>query len=99
MTPTAALPGLDTTNGQWIQADIVPDGVAKVVMHFTPPFLHHDSATTTIHDNIGMVVRRPDYAPTSVSWYAADGHLIHTFVNKQDLRYATCLAHHRKSCN
>lgn len=94
-----ALPGLDSTNGQWIQGVVVPDGVAKVVMHFTPPFLHHYSATAVIHDNVGIVVRRPDYTPTTVSWYAADGHLIRTFVDKRDLRYETCLAHHRKNCN
>lgn len=94
-----ALPGLDTTNRQWIQAVVVPDGVAKVVMHFTPPFLHHYSATAVIRDNIGVVVRRPDYIPTTVSWYAADGHLIHTYVDKHDLRYDECLAAHRKNCN
>ena len=93
-----ALPGLDSTNRQWIQAVIVPDGVAKVVMHFTPPFLHHYSATAPIHDNVGIVVRRPDYTPTSVSWYAADGHLIRTFVDKHDLRLDKCLAAHRKNC-
>jgi hypothetical protein len=94
-----AVPGLDTTDQQWMQAVIVPDGVAKVVMHFTPPFLHHYSATALIHDNIGIVVRRPDYFPTSVSWYAADGHLIRTFVDKKDLQLDNCLRAHRKNCN
>jgi hypothetical protein len=93
-----ALPGLDSTNGQWIQGVIVPDGVAKVVMHFTPPFLHHYSATAVIQDNVGTVVRRPDYTPTTVSWYAADGHLMRTFVDKKDLRIDNCLAAHRKNC-
>jgi hypothetical protein len=93
-----ALPGLDRIGGGWIQAVIVPDGVAKVVMHFTPPFLHHYSATAAIHHNIGIVVRRPDYMPTTVSWYAADGHLIRTFVDTRDRRLDSCLAHHRKNC-
>jgi hypothetical protein len=93
-----ALPGLDRATGGWIQAVVVPDGVAKVIMHFTPPFLHHYSATATIHDNIGIVVRRPDYTPTSISWYAADGHLIRTFVDRHDLRLDNCLAAHRKNC-
>lgn len=94
-----ALPGLDLPNNRgWIQATVVPDGVARVVMHFTPPFLHHYTATTAIHDNIGIVVRKPDYTPTTVSWYAADGHLIHTFVDHKDLRYEQCLAKHHTNC-
>jgi hypothetical protein len=93
-----ALPGLDRIVGGWIQAVIVPDGVAKVIMHFTPPFLHHYSAAVVIHHNIGIVVRRPDYTPTSVSWYAADGHLIRTFVDAHDQRVDNCLAAHRKNC-
>jgi hypothetical protein len=93
-----ALPGQGRIGGGWIQAAIVPDGVAKVVMHFTPPFLHHYSATAPIHDNIGIVVRRPDYTPTSVSWYDAAGRLIRTFVDRKDLRYDNCLAQHRKNC-
>jgi hypothetical protein len=94
-----ALPGLDLPDNRgWIQATVVPDGVARVVMHFTPPFLHHYTATATIHDNIGIIVRRPDYTPTIVSWYAADGHLIRTFVDRRDLRYEQCLAKHLKRC-
>jgi hypothetical protein len=94
-----ALPGLDLPNQRgWIQATVVPDGVARVVMHFTPPFLHHYTATATIHDNVGIIVRKPDYTPTTVSWYAADGHLIHTFVDHRDLRYEQCLARHQKDC-
>ena len=93
-----ALPGLDRARGGWIQAVVVPDGVAKVVMRFTPPFLHHSSATATIQDNIGIVVRRPDYSPTTVSWYAADGHLIRTFVDRKGLGLDSCLAAHRENC-
>ena len=94
-----ALPGLDLPNQRGrIQATVVPDGVARVVMHFTPPFLHHYTATATIHDNVGIIVRKPDYTPTTVSWYAVDGHLIHTFVDHRDLRYEQCLARHQKDC-
>lgn len=94
-----ALPGLGLPHQRgWIQATVVPDGVARVVMHFTPPFLHHYTATATIQNNIGIVVRKPDYTPTIVSWYAADGHLIHTFVNHRDLRYDQCLSRHRRRC-
>jgi len=94
-----ALPGLDLATGRgWIQATVVPDGVARVVMHFTPPFLHHYTATASIHDNIGVIVRNPDYTPTTVSWYAASGRLIRTFVNKREIRTDQCLAHHRKHC-
>ena len=81
-----------------MDAAIVPDGVAKVVMHFTPPFLRHYSATATVHDNVGIVVRRVSYSPTTVSWYDSAGHLTHTYVDKANLRYENCLAHHRKSC-
>ena len=94
-----ALPGLDLANMHgWIQATVVPDGVARVVMHFTPPFIHHYTATATIHDNIGVIVRNPDYTPTTVSWYAAGGRLIRRFVNESEIRYDNCLAHHRKDC-
>jgi hypothetical protein len=95
----AALPGLDLPNSRgWIQATVVPDGVARVVMHFTPPFLHHYTAAAAIHNNIGIIVRKPDYTPTTVSWYAANGHLIHTFVDHKDLRYEQCLAKHHTNC-
>jgi hypothetical protein len=73
--------------------------VARVVMHFTPPFLHHYTVAMTIHDNVGIAVRNPDYFPTTVKWYAADGHLLRTFVDRQDLRYENCLAKHRRNCN
>jgi hypothetical protein len=95
----SALPGLDRlNNGGWIQSVIVPDGVAKVVMQFTPPFLHHYTVTATIHDNVAVVVRNPDYTPTIVRWYAANGHLLHTYVDWPALHYQNCLAHHRKTC-
>jgi len=95
----SALPGSGRPdNGGWIQSVIVPDGVAKVVMQFTPPFLHHYTVRASIHDNVAVVVRKPDYVPTIVRWYAADGHLLHTYVDWRDLRYENCLAHHRKHC-
>jgi hypothetical protein len=93
------LPGLDTPDHQWMQGVVVPDGVTRVVMHFTPPFLHSYSATVAIRDNVGLIVRRPDYTPTSVSWYAADGHLIRTFVDRQAIRLDNCLRAHRKNCS
>lgn len=95
----SALPGLDRPNNRgWIQSVIVPDGVTKVVMQFTPPFLHHYTVTATIHDNLAVVVRKPDYTPTIVRWYAANGHLVHTYVDWRDLHYENCLAHHRRRC-
>ena len=95
----SALPGLGRPdNGGWIQSVIVPDDVAKVVMQFTPPFLHHYTVTATVRGNVAVVVRKPDYMPTIVRWYAADGHLLHTYVDWRDLRYENCLAHHRKRC-
>ncbi|MGO9971614.1 MAG: hypothetical protein ACLP01_02040 [Solirubrobacteraceae bacterium] len=96
----AALPGTDLDKQQgWIQAVIVPDGVATVRMQFTPPFLHHYTVQVPIHDNIGIAVRKPDYTPTIVSWYAADGRLIRTFVDRPMLRYDNCLATHATDCN
>jgi hypothetical protein len=83
ITDGTALPGLDLPNQQgWIQAIVVPDGIAAVYMHFTPPFLHPYSAWLPIHDNIGIAVRKPDYTPTTVSWYAAGGRLLRTFTNR-----------------
>lgn len=76
----------------------MPDGVTRVVMQFTPPFLHHYTVTMTIHENIGIAVRKPDYTPTTVSWYASDGHRIKTFVDRETLRYDNCLAKHQKDC-
>jgi hypothetical protein len=81
-----------------MEAAIVPDGVARVVMHFTPPFLHHYSAAATVHDNVAIVVRKPDYEPTSASLYDSAGHLVRSYVDKRDLRYENCLSHHRKNC-
>ena len=92
-------PGLDLPDQRgWIQATVVPDGVARVVMHFTPPFLHHYTVTMMIQHNIGVAVRKPDYTPTTVYWYAADGHLIKTFIDRKALRYDNCLAKHEKNC-
>jgi hypothetical protein len=94
-----AEPGLDLPDQRgYIQAIVVPDGVARVVMHFTPPFLHHYSATATIQDNIGIVVRKAGDTPTTVEWYAANGHLIRTFVDRQAIREDNCLAKHEKNC-
>jgi hypothetical protein len=91
-------PGLDVPGG-WLQATVVPDGVARVVMRFTPPFLHHYTVAMTIRDNVGIAVRNPDYFPTTVKWYAPNGHLIRTFVDRQDLRYENCLAKHKRNCH
>ena len=94
-----ANPGLDTVSPRgWLQATVVPDGVARVVMHFTPPFLHHYTVSMVIHANVGIVVRKADYAPTTVSWYAADGHLMRKYVDWAALRYDNCLAKHKRKC-
>lgn len=67
-------------------------------MQFTPPFMHHYSVTVTIHDNVGIAVRKPNYTPTIVSWYAPGGQLLRTFVDRTALQYDQCLAKHRKNC-
>jgi hypothetical protein len=89
--------GLSDQRG-WVQAVVVPDGVTRVVMKFTPPFLHHYSNTVTIQSNVGIVVRRPDYPPTTVIWYGADGHLIKKFVFRKEVSYDNCLRAHKKLC-
>jgi hypothetical protein len=99
-----ALAGLDIDYNKqgfaqaWLQTIVVPDGVTKVVMEFTPPFLHHYSNTVQIRSNVGIVVRRPDYIPTTVLWYGANGRLMKKFVDRQELAYDNCLAAHKKSC-
>jgi hypothetical protein len=99
-----ALAGLGTdANKQgytqaWLQTIVVPDGVSRVVMEFTPPFLHHYTAAVQIQSNVGIVVRRPDYTPTTVLWYDASGRLIKKFVDHQQLDYDNCLAAHKKRC-
>jgi hypothetical protein len=99
-----ALAGLGTdTNKQgytqaWLQAIVVPDGISRVVMEFTPPFLHHYSAAVEIRSNVGVVVRRPDYTPTTVLWYDASGRLTKKFVDHQQLKLDNCLAAHKKTC-
>ena len=94
-----ANPGLDNVSPPgWLQATVVPDGVARVVMHFTPPFLHHYTAQMTIHDNIGIAIRKPAYSPTSVYLYSADRRLVRKYIDWQALRYDTCLAKHQRNC-
>lgn len=98
-----ALAGLDIESKQgfmqaWLQAIVVPDGVSKVVMKFTPPFLHHYNNTVQVKSNAAIVVRRPDYTPTTVLWYGANGQLIKKFVDHQQLAQDDCLAAHKKSC-
>jgi hypothetical protein len=99
-----ALAGLDVDTKQnvshtWLQATVVPDGVSKVVMKFTPPFLHHYSHTVQIHSNVGIVISGPGYAPTTVLWYGANGKLIKKFVDRKEIAYDSCLAAHKKACN
>jgi hypothetical protein len=43
-------------------------------------------------------VRRPDYTPTTVLWYGADGRLIKKFVDHRQLAEDKCLAAHKKTC-
>ena len=49
-------------------------------------------------DPIAVIVRKPDYMPTTVSRYTADGHLRHTYVDRRALRSEQCLAKHRSDC-
>lgn len=98
-----ALAGLDIESSQgtaqgWLQAIVVPDGVSKVVMKFTPPFLHHYSNAVQIQSNVGIVVRRPPYTPTTVLWYGANGRLIKKFVDHGQIAEDKCLAAHKKTC-
>lgn len=94
-----ALAGLGVEDGDaWVQAIVVPDSVARVVMKFTPPFLHHYSNTVTIESNVGIVVRRPSYTPTTVVWYGADGQVIKTFVFHREIAYGNCLREHKQHC-
>ena len=98
-----ALAGLDVSNKQgfqraWVQTMVVPDGVSKVVMKFTPPFLHHYINTVQVRSNVAIVVRRPDYTPTTILWYGANGRLIKKFVDHRQLAEDNCLAAHKKSC-
>jgi len=95
---TATTPGLDADNRAWMQATVVPDGVARVKMQFTPPFRPFYTRTLTVHDNIAASFPLPAYTPTTTTWYAADGHVIHRFVDHTALRYDTCLRHHHKNC-
>jgi hypothetical protein len=93
------LAGLDVSNGSghetgWLQATIVPDGVSRVVMKFTPPFLHHYTNSVAISSNVGIVVRNPPYTPTTVLWYGPSGTLIKRFVDRQTLAYENCLHAH-----
>lgn len=94
-----ALAGLDLSHQPgWVQTIVVPDGVSRVVMKFTPPFLHHYSNTVQIQSNVGIVVRKPDYTPTTVIEYAADGKVLKRFVYRKEIATDNCLAHHRKNC-
>ena len=98
-----ALAGLDISNKQgferaWLQTIVVPDGVTRVVMKFTPPFLHHYSNAVAIRSNVGIVVRRPDYTPTTVLWYGANGKLLRKFVDRKQIAADNCLAAHKKTC-
>jgi hypothetical protein len=93
------LAGLDLSNYRgWLQTTVVPDGVTRVVMKFTPPFLHHYSNTVQIQSNVGIVVRRPEYIPTTVLWYGSNGRLMKKFVDRRQIAYDSCLAAHGKLC-
>ncbi len=58
---------------------IVPDGVARVVFSF--PGHRPDTATTTIHNNIGVSNLTPAHMPTTTTWYAQNGRIIRTFTS------------------
>jgi hypothetical protein len=87
-----------TASSASVLAAVVPDGVTKVLMKFTPPFLHRYSNTVQIRSNVGIVVRRPPYTPTTVVWYGASGQVIKKFVFRREIAQDNCLAHHRKTC-
>ena len=57
-----------------LQAPVVPDGVADVVLRFT-----NHQVSMAIHDNVGIAGPVSGYAPKSITWYAADGNTIRTF--------------------
>jgi hypothetical protein len=96
-----ALPGLDdaTKHHAWLQATVVPDGVATVTMQFTPPFNRHYVRTVSVHGNTGLAFPLPAYTPTTTIWYGVDGRRLRTFVNKVALKYDQCLAKHHHNCN
>jgi hypothetical protein len=93
------LPGLDADNRAWMQTTVVPDGVARVEMHFTPPFRPFYTRTLAVHNNVAAAFPLPAYTPTTTTWYDAAGHVVHRFVDHTALRYETCLRHHRKNCS
>jgi hypothetical protein len=80
-----ALPGIDVDGlygGQsttWLQAVVVPDGVARVVLKFTPPHLHPFSNSVAIHSNVGLLLGHGADGPTTVLWYGRNGRLLKTF--------------------
>jgi hypothetical protein len=83
-------------SGVGLLATVVPDGVARVYMHFTPPFQRHYSVTETIHDNVGIARSGLPEAPTTIVWYDQSGHRIKTIIHRQEIALDNCLAHHRK---
>lgn len=93
------LAGLDASHQPgWIQAVVVPDGVSRVLMKFTPPFLHHYTNTVATPSNVGIVVRNPPYTPTTVIWYGPTGKVIKRFVYGREIATDRCLAEHKKTC-
>jgi hypothetical protein len=95
-----ANPGLGNTapRGSWLQTTVVPDGVARVVFQFTPPFRHRYTVTLPIHNNVGIASPLPPHWPTITTWYAANGQVIRTFTAWRMLRYGNCIARHAKNC-
>jgi hypothetical protein len=90
-----------TFSGEFVSAvgllaTVVPDGVARVYMHFTPPFHRHYSVTETIHDNIGIAREGLPAAPTTIVWYDQSGHRVKTIVHRREIALDNCLAHHRQ---
>ena len=48
--------------------------------------------------HVGIVVRNPDYTPTTVIWYGANGRIIKRFVDHKAIAQDRCLAAHKKNC-
>ncbi len=79
-----ALPGIevdglygDQSTG-WLQAVVVPDGIARVVLKFTPPHRQPYSSSVAIHSNVGLVLGHISDGPTTVLWYGKNGRLLKT---------------------
>ena len=56
---------------------VVPSGVARIVLRF--PGHHPAVVSMSISENIGIANPVPQFLPSIIKWYAANGRLIRTF--------------------